>query len=424
MALLDVLIIGNGGREHALALGLNDSNYVNNIHIAPGNVGTSEIGTNHNINILESLNITKLASDLSVDLVVIGPEMPLVNGIADDLKKLNIPCFGPVSIWANLEGSKRYAKELMQSLHIPTADYVTITEVSDNHEILHHFTPPWVIKRDVLAGGKGVTVTTDKNIALSSINEAIKMDGYVLVEEFLEGEEASILVMMDESNFVCLPPSQDHKRLSDGDKGPNTGGMGAYAPAPIVTPSILQRAQEEIIEPMHHYLRNQDSPYRGCLYVGLMIDPNGAPKVVEFNVRLGDPETQVTIPLIASDLGELLFSVATGNLSDLEVMFHNLCSATVVLASHNYPINPTVGDLISGNDVAIEEGETHAFIHYAGTTKDVDGNYLSSGGRVLAATGIAPTLREAVEASYQIINNINLKGSQFRSDIAFKAFRK
>jgi phosphoribosylamine--glycine ligase len=424
MALLDVLIIGNGGREHAIAVGLNNSKSIGNIHVAPGNVGTYEIGVNHDIDISKSENITNLASKLNVDLVIIGPEMPLVNGIADELNKININCFGPISKWANLEGSKKYAKELMKSLNIPTADYVLISEVSNNHEILEYFNPPWVIKRDVLAGGKGVKVTSDKITAISSINDAILSDGYVLVENFLMGEEASILVMMDESDYVCLPASQDHKRLLDNDEGPNTGGMGAYAPAPIVTPSILQRVEEEIIEPMHHFLRNQDNPYRGCLYVGLMIDDDGAPNVVEFNVRFGDPETQVTIPLISSDLGELFYSVSSGKLSDYKIKFHKLHSATVVLASKNYPDSPIIGDLIYGYDVVIDEGEINAFIHYSGTAKNEQGLYISSGGRVLSATGIAPTLRDAVEASYQIINNITLSGSHFRSDIASKAFRR
>jgi len=421
---MDILIIGSGGREHALALGLYGSQSVNEIHIAPGNVGTSEVGTNHSVDISNMESLTRLASNLDVDLVIIGPEMPLVEGIADILQNIGIPCFGPVSLWAKLEGSKKYAKELMFSLNIPTADYTEISEISDHHKILDAYSSPWVIKRDVLAGGKGVTVTSDRKIAIECINNAINSDGYVLVEEFLEGEEASILVMMDESGYVCLPPSQDHKRLEDSDEGPNTGGMGAYAPAPVATPSILMRVEEEIIRPMHQYLRNQDLPYRGCLYVGIMIDSNGAPSVVEFNVRFGDPETQVTIPLISSDVGELFFSVAHGKLSEINVNFHNFSSATVVLASNNYPYEPIIGDVILGHEVNIEEGETRAFIHYAGTSQNTNGEYVSAGGRVLSATGIAPTLREAVEAAYQVMSNIHLKGSQYRSDIAFRAFQR
>ena len=423
-SLMDILIIGSGGREHALAIGLSDSKSVKNIHVAPGNVGTSIIAQNHDIDISNSEEILSLASGLGIDLVIVGPEAPLVGGIADCLNSSEIPCFGPISKWANLEGSKKYAKEVMEKLDIPTANYVELFEVSENHAILDKYKPPWVIKRDVLAGGKGVTVTSSKEMATSSINNAIEIDGSVLVEEFMEGEEASILVIMDESDYVCLPPSQDHKRLKDNDEGPNTGGMGAYAPAPVVTSSILRRVEEEIVQPMHSYLKNQEFPYRGCLYVGIMIDIDGAPRVVEFNVRFGDPETQVTIPLISSDIGELFFSAATGNLSKVDVNFHSYSSATVVLASNNYPSRPIIGDIISGNNVSIEEGEIRAFVHYAGTAINADGDYVSSGGRVLSATGIAPTLKEAVEASYQIINNIQLKDSQHRSDIAFRAFER
>ena len=312
----------------------------------------------------------------------------------------------------------------MKKLNIPTANFVELSKISTSYDILNIFNPPWVIKRDVLAGGKGVTVTDSKKTAISSINYAIESDGRVLVEEFLEGEEASILVIMDESDYVCLPPSQDHKRLKDGDTGPNTGGMGAYAPAPVVTPSILRRVEEQIVQPIHAYLKNQEFPYRGCLYIGIMIDNDGAPRVVEFNVRFGDPETQVTVPLISSDLGELFFSAATGNLSESNVDFHNYSSATVVLASNNYPLKPITGDVISGNDVIIEEGEIKAFIHYAGTSVNNNGEYISSGGRVLSATGIAPTLKEAVEAAYQIVNNIQLKDSHYRSDIGFRALQR
>ena len=421
---MDILIIGSGGREHAFAIGFNESESVNNIHVAPGNVGTSKIAINHDIDISKPELILELASKLGVDLVVIGPEVPLVDGVADHLMKSEIPCFGPISKWANLEGSKKYAKKIMKKLNIPTANFVELSKISASHNILNIFNPPWVIKRDVLAGGKGVTVTDSKETAISSINYAIESDGRVLVEEFMEGEEASILVIMDESDYVCLPPSQDHKRLKDEDRGPNTGGMGAYAPAPVVTPSIMKRVEEQIIQPIHVYLKNQEFPYRGCLYIGIMIDKDGAPKVVEFNVRFGDPETQVTVPLISSDIGELFYSAATGNLSNSNIAFHNYSSATVVLASNNYPLKPIIGDIISGNDVIIEEGEIRAFIHYAGASLNNHGEYISSGGRVLSATGIAPTLKEAVEAAYQIVNNIQLKDSHYRSDIGFRALQR
>ena len=417
---MEVLIVGSGGREHALALSLSESGSVNHVHSCPGNAGTAISGTNHNVDSMDIEGIINLAKRLDIDLVVVGPEAPLVAGLSDRLLEEEIPCFGPNSIGAKLEGSKLYAKKIMQSAKVPTAGLILIENIDQINESLDNYSPPWVVKRDVLAGGKGVVVTSDRNEAFNALCNGIELDGKVLLEEFLFGEEASVLVVMDESGYVCLPASQDHKRLLDGDNGPNTGGMGAYAPAPIYTPAVEQRTISEIIEPMHHFLRNQDVPYRGCLYVGLMIDENGAPFVVEFNVRFGDPETQVTLPLISSDLGELLMSCANGKISECDYSISSYSSATIVLSSEGYPSNPITGRVINGTDIRIEEGEISAFVHYAGTVISDDGTLVSNGGRVLAATGIAPNLGTAVEAAYEVIENIELEGSYFRKDIAHK----
>ena len=417
---MEVLIVGSGGREHALALSLSESGSVNHVHSCPGNAGTAISGTNHNVDSMDIEGIINLAKKLNIDLVVVGPEAPLVAGLSDRLLEEEIPCFGPNSIGAKLEGSKLYAKKIMQSVKVPTAGLILIENIDRINESLDNYSPPWVVKRDVLAGGKGVVVTSDRNEAFNALCNGIELDGKVLLEEFLFGEEASVLVVMDESGYVCLPASQDHKRLLDGDNGPNTGGMGAYAPAPIYTPAVEQRTISEIIEPMHHFLRNQDVPYRGCLYVGLMIDENGAPFVVEFNVRFGDPETQVTLPLISSDLGELLMSCANGKISECDYSISSYSSATIVLSSEGYPSNSITGRVINGTDIRIEEGEISAFVHYAGTVISDDDTLVSNGGRVLAATGIAPNLGTAVEAAYEVIENIELEGSYFRKDIAHK----
>ena len=417
---MEVLIVGSGGREHALALSLSESGSVNHVHSCPGNAGTAISGTNHNVDSMDIEGIINLAKKLDIDLVVVGPEAPLVAGLSDRLLEEEIPCFGPNSIGAKLEGSKLYAKKIMQSAKVPTAGLILIENIDRINESLDNYSPPWVVKRDVLAGGKGVVVTSDRNEAFNALCNGIELDGKVLLEEFLFGEEASVLVVMDESGYVCLPASQDHKRLLDGDNGPNTGGMGAYAPAPIYTPAVEQRTISEIIEPMHHFLRNQDVPYRGCLYVGLMIDENGAPFVVEFNVRFGDPETQVTLPLISSDLGELLMSCANGKISECDYSISSYSSATIVLSSEGYPSNSITGRVINGTEIRIEEGEISAFVHYAGTVISDDGTLVSNGGRVLAATGIAPNLGTAVEAAYEVIENIELEGSYFRKDIAHK----
>ena len=417
---MEVLIVGSGGREHALALSLSESGSVNHVHSCPGNAGTAISGTNHNVDSMDIEGIINLAKKLNIDLVVVGPEAPLVAGLSDRLLEEEIPCFGPNSIGAKLEGSKLYAKKIMQSVKVPTAGLILIENIDRINESLDNYSPPWVVKRDVLAGGKGVVVTSDRNEAFNALCNGIELDGKVLLEEFLFGEEASVLVVMDESGYVCLPASQDHKRLLDGDNGPNTGGMGAYAPAPVYTPAVEQRTISEIIEPMHHFLRNQDVPYRGCLYVGLMIDENGAPFVVEFNVRFGDPETQVTLPLISSDLGELLMSCANGKISECDYSISSYSSATIVLSSEGYPSNSITGRVINGTEIRIEEGEISAFVHYAGTVISDDGTLVSNGGRVLAATGIAPNLGTAVEAAYEVIENIELEGSYFRKDIAHK----
>jgi len=273
----------------------------------------------------------------------------------------------------------------------------------------------------VLAAGKGVTVTSERRQAAEALSSGLESDGFVLLEEHLFGEEASVLVMMDESGYVCLPPSQDHKRVGEGDTGSNTGGMGAYAPAPVATPAVLQRVVDEVVVPMHHHLRNQETPYRGCLYLGLMISSEGAPGVIEFNVRFGDPETQVTVPLISSDLAELLLACAEGRVSEAEVEFHTHSAATVVLASEGYPTSSAIGRAISGSEINLEEGEISGFVHYAGACFDERGKLVSSGGRVLAATGVAPDLRSAVGVAYEVMESIQLEGSHYRSDIAYRA---
>ena len=416
-----MLVVGGGGREHALAIGLSESNSVDSIHTCPGNAGTSMVGINHNVSATDVDGVVALASELSVDLVVVGPEAPLVAGLSDSLREKGIPSFGPHSEGAELEGSKIHAKRVMESLGIPTGGVQILRADSDIDAALARYSPPWVIKRDVLAAGKGVVVTEDVEDARSFIEDSISTDGFVLLEEFLTGEEASMLVIMDESGFICLPASQDHKRVGEGDTGPNTGGMGAYAPAPVVTPTVRQRVIEQIVNPMHHHLRNQPTPYRGVLYVGLMIDEEGAPSVVEYNVRFGDPETQVTIPLIDSDLGLILLAAAEGRISGIEPVFSKRSAVTVVLASEGYPGPSKTGRRISGEETRIEEGEITAFIHQAGTVRDDDGILLSNGGRVLSATAIANNLPSAVGAAYAVIDEIQLDGSHYRRDIAYRA---
>ena len=412
----NVLVIGSGGREHSIALGLAKSEKVSEIHIAPGNAGTLMVGTNHNIDILKNDDVMDLVNRFEIDLVVIGPEAPLVNGLSDRLNHEGILSFGPYSSGAKLEGSKQYAKDVMLKLNIPTASSIIVNDMMHAEEIIDSFGPTWVIKRDVLAGGKGVIVTNDRKEAMDAISEGINLDGFVLIEEFLHGEEASMLVVIDESGFVCLPASQDHKRVGDGDSGPNTGGMGAYAPAPIVTDSVKNKVINRIIMPMHNWLSNQDEHYRGCLYVGLMIDDQGDPYVVEYNVRFGDPETQVTLPLISSDLFDLFSFTAEGRVDELDVTFYEKHALTVVLASEGYPLKPQINRLIGG----VDSNSKDVMVHHAGTKLNENGQLVSNGGRVLSITGISDSLSESAKLSYSLINKITLNGSHFRKDIGFR----
>lgn len=418
-----VLVVGGGGREHALCMGLSESQHVTQIHCSPGNAGTVSLAMNHSVPASDIEGLLNLAKKVSADLVVAGPEAPLCAGLADRLSEQGIPCFGPVAALAHLEGSKLHAKEVMRAADVPTAAFHVLEKGSDLDAALDDFAgQPWVVKRDVLAGGKGVVVTADRVEALAFIRSSIESDGRVLLEQFLPGEEASMLVVMDGSGFVCLPASQDHKRAFDGDNGPNTGGMGAYCPAPVVTEEIRDLTVQTIIEPMHAYLRGLEQPYRGVLYVGLMIPKSGLPSVVEFNVRFGDPECQITLPLIESDLFELLHAAATDGLSQMKVRFSHLHAATVVLAAEGYPQSPVKGRLIRGmpsERLSFSAGE--AWVNHAGTGQNADGELISTGGRVLSCSALGPTLEDAVEMAYALLNTIDLEGSHFRKDIGFRA---
>jgi phosphoribosylamine--glycine ligase len=414
-----VLVIGGGGREHSLCLELSKSSNVAEVHCCPGNAGTSLIATNHNVALSNVDSIVSLAKDLSVDLVVVGPEAPLCDGLANQLNKSGIPCFGPSAELANLEGSKLYAKEIMSKVGVPTASFHILSKDSDIDAALDEFSDnPWVVKRDVLAGGKGVVVTSNREEAKKFIDQSIITDNQVLLEAFLPGEEASMLVVMDGSDFVCLPASQDHKRAYDGDLGPNTGGMGAYCPAPVVTDEVKEKTISRIVKPMHDYLSNLPIPYRGVLYVGLMITQSGDPNVVEFNVRFGDPECQITLPLIESDIFELLHSSSVDKLSEIEVKFSNKHALTVVLAAEGYPSSPVKGRVIHGLDSDVN---TNSWINHAGTGFNESGEIISTGGRVLSCSAIGNSLSDAAKNAYELLSSVELKGSHHRTDIGYRA---
>ena len=417
-----VLVIGGGGREHALCLGLNNSSKVSQIFCSPGNAGTAMLASNVDLSNGDGSNIAEFCRQESVDLVVVGPEAPLCDGLADILIEQGISCFGPVASLANLEGSKLHAKEIMQHVGVPTAGFKILDKTSDIGAALDDYSDnPWVIKRDVLAGGKGVVVTEDVEEAKRFIESSIVSDDKVLLEEFLPGEEASMLVVMDGSGYLCLPASQDHKRVFDGDNGPNTGGMGAYCPAPVVTNEIQEKVVSRIVEPMFEYLSSCAVPYRGVLYVGLMITAEGDPNVVEFNVRFGDPECQITLPLIKTDLFDLLMHAANDSLNDLVVEFHDAFALTVVLASEGYPANPVKGRKIIGLNSAIPALEVgSSWINFAGVKISAE-DFLASGGRVLSCSAMSKSLASAADLAYELIESVSLEGAHYRTDIGGKA---
>ena len=420
-----MVVIGSGGREHALCLALSTSPLVGSIHCVPGNAGTAQLATNHAVSV-DAASLIPLFHDIRADLVVVGPEAPLCDGLADACAVNGIACFGPVAALAHLEGSKLHAKQTMEAAGVPTAAYQRLDAASDIEAALDRFAgSPWVVKRDVLAGGKGVVVTEDRQEATSFIHASIETDGFVLLEAFLPGEEASMLVVMDGTAYRTLPPSQDHKRAYDGDQGPNTGGMGAYCPAPVVSETVHQRIVERIVEPMHRHLAAQPTPYRGVLFIGLMIDELGDPYVVEFNVRFGDPECQVTLPLLDTDVYTLLHGAATDTLHAVDLHVHHQSAVTVVLASEGYPAAPIKGREIKGlAEVEATSTYREAWVNYAGVSLGSGGQFVASGGRVLSATAMGDDLRKTQAEAYALLQKLHLEGGHYRTDIAHRAVRE
>ena len=402
-----VLVIGSGGREHALCLALAADPAVTSLVCAPGNAGTAAVAEQRGVDPSDGAAVASLALQLGAELVVIGPEAPLVAGVADAVRAAGIDCFGPSAAAARLEGSKTFAKEVMAAAGIPTAASRSCTTPDEVAAALHEFGPPFVVKDDGLAGGKGVVVTSDRAAALAHAKGCER----VVVEEFLDGPEASLFCVTDGVAVVPLIPAQDFKRIGDGDTGPNTGGMGAYAPLPWLTDTAEIVAT--VAQPAIDEMRRRGTPFAGLLYVGLALTKTG-PRVVEFNARFGDPETQVVLALLDTPLGGLLRAAATGTLAGHPPLAWRAGSAvTVVIAAEGYPGTPRTGDHITG---AEQPGVIHA-----GTRRRDDGLIVSSGGRVVAATATGATLAEARDRAYALVATIGLPGGQHRSDIALRA---
>lgn len=424
---MKILVIGSGGREHALAFKLAESPNVHTVFVAPGNAGTALENKVINVNI-SAENINKLANfaiDNSIDLTVVGPEQPLVLGVVDTFQSRGLTIFGPTAAAAQLEGSKSFTKDFLAKYKIPTADYQTFEDIDLAISYIKTKGAPIVVKADGLAAGKGVIVALTESEAIDAVQDMLADNKFgdagsrVVIEEYLDGEEASFIVMVDGKNVLPFATSQDHKRAFDKDEGPNTGGMGAYSPAPVVTEQVNQRIMNEVIYPTVLGMQAEGTPYVGFLYAGLMIDSLGTPKVIEFNCRFGDPETQPIMLRLDSDLAQLCLSACKGKLASEVINFKKEMSVGVVIASGGYPGNYEKHKVISGLDSIPDDIK----VFHAGTYLD-EGSIKTNGGRVLCITGLGNSITEACEKVYNAISSIEWEESFYRSDIGYRAIKR
>ncbi|NOT15714.1 MAG: phosphoribosylamine--glycine ligase [Methylotenera sp.] len=421
---MKILVIGSGGREHALAWKIAQNKEVSRVYVAPGNAGTATNPDMLNVPISSVPDLLEFAQKEQIHLTIVGPEAPLSQGVVDAFRAAGLKIFGPTKTAAQLESSKDFAKAFMVRHNIPTAAYATFTDAKLAHDYVKQQGAPIVIKADGLAAGKGVVVAMteteahDAIDAMLSDNKLGDAGARVVIEEFLTGEEASFIVMVDGKNILPLATSQDHKRLLDKDLGPNTGGMGAYSPAPVVTPEIHARALREVIRPTVEGMAKDGIPYTGFLYAGLMISPNGSVKTLEFNCRMGDPETQPIMMRLKTDFVTLAEHAVNGTLNQAEAEWDRRTALGVVMASANYPDTPKLGDEITGLPKHLED----AHVFHAGTTLK-DGKVVTSGGRVLCVTALGETVKFAQQQTYRIIEGIKFDGAQYRTDIGYRAIK-
>ena len=422
---MKVLVIGNGGREHALAWKAAQSPLVEHVFVAPGNPGTAAENKISNVEIgpCDLDKLVAFATTEKIDLTIVGPEAPLVIGAVDAFRAAGLKIFGPTKNAAQLEGSKSFTKDFLARHNIPTAHYAVFTDTDQALAYLDKVGAPIVVKADGLAAGKGVIVAMTIEEARHAVTDMLSDNKFgnagsrVVIEEFLTGEEASFIVMVDGDNVVPMATSQDHKRVGDGDQGPNTGGMGAYSPAPVVTDEVYAKIMEQVILPTVNGMKAEGNPYTGFLYAGLMIDANGDPKVIEYNCRFGDPETQPIMLRMKSDLADLCLKGAEGRLKGETAVYDERAAVGVVLAAKNYPGTPQKGDVISGLDCP---QDLSSKIFQAGTALK-DGKIVTSGGRVLCATALGATVREAQAKAYELASKISWDGMFYRHDIAYRA---
>lgn len=421
---MKILVIGSGGREHALAWRLVQSRKVSRVYVAPGNAGTKGEEGLYNVELNSVEEWVRFAKEEPIDLTVVGPEAPLSQGVVDAFREAGLAIFGPTQLASQLEASKDFAKAFMMRHGIPTAAYATFEEAHLAHQYIDQQGAPIVIKADGLAAGKGVVVAMSLDEAHQAIDHmfsgALGGAGHrVVIEEFLEGEEASFIVLSDGENVCPLATSQDHKRLLDGDLGPNTGGMGAYSPAPVVTPTLHAKIMREVIMPTIRGMKAEGHTYTGFLYAGIMISPNGDIKTLEFNCRMGDPETQPIMMRLKSDLVEVLDYAVKGRLDQVHLEWDRRSAVGVVMAAYNYPNTPRTGDVIV--DRGVFDQDSHVF--HAGTAMDDKGQLVTRGGRVVCVTALGDTLRVAANKAYQRLADIQFDGQQYRRDIGWRALK-
>ena len=420
---MKVLVIGSGGREHALAWKIARSPRISRVYVAPGNAGTALEDGVYNVALNSVDELLAFAQAEQIELTVVGPEAPLSQGVVDAFRAAGLKIFGPTKAAAQLESSKDFAKAFMKRHAIPTAEYMTFSDAALAHAYIDQRGAPIVIKADGLAAGKGVVVAMSLDEAHAAIdmmlsdNKLGDAGARVVVEDFLSGEEASFIVMVDGTKVLPLASSQDHKRLLDGDQGPNTGGMGAYSPAPVVTPAIHAKAMREVIMPTVHGMAKDGIPYSGFLYAGLMIGDDGAIKVLEFNCRMGDPETQPIMFRLKSDFVDLLEAAVDGSLDKIEAEWDRRVALGVVLAAANYPDTPRKGDVIQGLAKACDD----AHVFHAGTIANEAGQVLTSGGRVLCVTALGDSVKMAQKRAYEVVDQVRFDGMQYRGDIGYRA---
>ena len=426
---MKVLVIGGGGREHALAWKLTQSSRVQQVFVAPGNGGTAMSPDLVNVPISDLAALRDWALAEKIALTVVGPEAPLAAGVVDDFRAHGLKIFGPTKAAAQLESSKAFSKDFMARHHIPTAEYQTFTDAAAAHDYVNAKGAPIVVKADGLAAGKGVVVAMSLDEAHAAIDDMLGDNSLgvshneggarVVIEEFLTGEEASFIVMCDGKDVVALATSQDHKRLLDGDAGPNTGGMGAYSPAPVVTADVHARAMREVILPTIRGMEKDGITYTGFLYAGLMIDPNGKPKTLEFNCRMGDPETQPIMMRFKSDLFEVLLAAASGKMGDMQLQWDRRPALGVVLAAHGYPQAPRKGDRVT----ELPQDSAEAVVFHAGTQFNDAQEMVTTGGRVMCATALGESLKQAQEHAYELARKVQFDGLQYRRDIGYRAIK-